>query len=54
MHLVKNNNTGTLEISMFCPECMLRFGIFPYDKREMPDAKEADMKPKSLQFSGDI
>ena len=36
---VKNNNTGTLEVSMFCPECRLRFGVFPYDKREMPDAK---------------
>lgn len=24
---VKNNNTGTLEVSMFCPECRRRFGI---------------------------
>ena len=37
MRPVKNNNTGTLEVSMFCPECRKRFGIFPYDKREMPD-----------------
>lgn len=35
---VRNNNTGTMEVSMFCDECRKRFGLFPYDKREMPDA----------------
>lgn len=33
---VKNNNTGTLEVSLFCPDCMKRFGIFPYDKGLLP------------------
>ena len=39
MRPVRNNNTGTMEVSMFCDSCRKRFGIFPYDKREMPDAK---------------
>lgn len=33
---VKNNNTGTLEVSLFCPDCMKRFGIWPYDKELLP------------------
>lgn len=36
---VKNNNTGTMEVSMFCHDCLKRFCIYPYDKREMHDAK---------------
>ena len=35
---VRNNNTGTMEVSMFCDSCRKRFGLFPYDKREMPDS----------------
>ena len=37
---VKNNNTGTLEVSFFCQDCMKRFGIFPYDKKLMADPKD--------------
>ena len=36
---VRNNNTGTMEVSMFCDYCRKRFGLFPYNKREMPDSK---------------
>lgn len=31
---VKNNNTGTIEVSMFCDECRKRFGLFPYNIEE--------------------
>lgn len=36
---VKNNNTGSLEVGMFCNSCIERFGIYPYDKDKMQDAK---------------
>ena len=29
---VKNNNTGKIEVSLFCPECRHRFGLWPYDR----------------------
>lgn len=31
----RNNLTGTLEVSHFCPECRKRFGLFPYAKDEV-------------------
>lgn len=36
---VKNNNTGTMEVSMFCLDCIKRFGVSQYDKMEMSDTK---------------
>ena len=36
---VRNNNTSSMEVSMFCNSCIERFGIYPYDKDKMPDAK---------------
>lgn len=30
---VVNKNTRTHELDLFCPECMERFGLFPYDKK---------------------
>lgn len=37
---VKNNHTGTMEVSMFCDSCRERLGLYPYNKDDMPDAKE--------------
>ena len=34
---VKNNLTGSMEISMFCDACRKRFGLYPYNKNDMPD-----------------
>ena len=36
---VVNKNTGSMEVSMFCDSCREHFGLFPYNKCEMPDAK---------------
>lgn len=37
---VKNNNTGSLEVSFFCPECRKRFGLYPYNKEDMAEMKK--------------
>ena len=33
MRFAVNNNTKTFEMDLFCPECMERFGLFPYEKK---------------------
>ena len=37
---VINNNSEHLEVSLFCPDCRKRFGLYPYHKEQMADPKD--------------
>ena len=32
LRVVINNNTGGITLALFCPECLKRFKLFPYEE----------------------
>ena len=35
--VARNNNTGSITLGLFCPECLKRFKLFPYEDDRRPE-----------------
>lgn len=40
--VVRNNNTGSITLGLFCPECLKRFKLFPYKDDMTPKPPQED------------